>query len=36
MDHAGIAMTCDLYIHLWHDLEDDRAAMAKIETRLLE
>ncbi len=33
--HASIAMTYDLYGHLWPDLEDDQAAMAQIEARLI-
>ena len=33
--HASIAMTYDLYGHLWPDLEDDQAALAQIEARLL-
>ena len=33
--HASIAMTYDLYGHLWPDHEDDQAAMAQIEARLL-
>jgi integrase len=35
MGHSSIQMTFDLYGHLWETPEDDAAAMAQIEARLL-
>lgn len=35
MGHASIAVTFDVYGHLWKDTESDRKAMAQIEARLL-
>ena len=35
MGHRSIQMTFDLYGHLWATAEDDAAAMAQIEARLL-
>ena len=35
MGHSSITMTYDLYGHLWETPEDDAAAMAQIEARLL-
>ncbi len=35
MGHSSITMTYDLYGHLWASPEDDAAAMAQIEARLL-
>jgi len=35
MGHGSIKMTFDLYGHLWETAEDDQAAMAQIEARIL-
>ncbi len=35
MGHSSIQMTFDLYGHFWETPEDDAAAMAQIEARLL-
>ena len=35
MGHSSVKMTFDLYGHLWPDADDDAAAMAQIEARLL-
>jgi integrase len=35
MGHSSIAVTFDVYGHLWKDTESDRQAMAQIEARLL-
>jgi len=35
MGHSSVTMTFDLYGHLWASEEDDAAAMAQIEARLL-
>jgi len=35
MGHSSIGMTFDTYGHLWPSAEDDQAAMAQVQARLL-